>query len=71
MEIAWYDPVADSGTWSAYPYTGPSLKGAGVPVYASDGVENNAIAQGMEVYRTIMAKPGNRIVDHLNPQTMD
>jgi hypothetical protein len=72
-EIAYYDPQRDSGTWSAYPYTGPLFKtGAGIPVYASDGVENNAIAQGMVVYRTILQKPGNaHLVDHLNPQTMD
>jgi hypothetical protein len=72
-EIAYYDPQRDSGTWSAYPYTGPMFKtGPGIPVYASDGVENNAIAQGMVVYRTIVQKPGVPArVDHLNPQTMD
>ena len=71
-EIAYYDPIRDSGTWSAYPYTGPLFKtGPGIPVYASDGVENNAIAQGMVVYRTIIHKPGKpNLVDHLNPQTM-
>ncbi|HET6771594.1 MAG TPA: hypothetical protein VFH75_08140 [Actinomycetota bacterium] len=72
-EIAYYDPQQDSGTWSAYPYTGPMFKtGPGIPVYASDGVENNAIAEGMVVYRTLIQKPGNaHLVDHLNPQTMD
>jgi hypothetical protein len=72
-EVAYYDPARDSGTWSAYPYTGPLFKtGPGIPVYASDGVENNALAQGMVVYRTIVQKPGQpRLVDHLNPQTMD
>jgi len=72
-EIAWYDPVRNSGTWSAYPYTGPIFKrGRGIPVYASDGVTNNALAQGMVVYRTIIPRPSNpRLVDHLNPQTMD
>jgi len=71
-EIAYYDPARDSGTWSAYPYTGPMFKtGPGIPVYASDGVENNAIAQGMVVYRTIIPKPGSHVVDHLNPQTME
>jgi hypothetical protein len=72
-EIAYYDPVANSGTWSAYPYTGPMFKtGPGIPVYASDGVTNNALAQGMVVYRTKIEKPGKpRRVDHLNPQTMD
>jgi hypothetical protein len=72
-EIAYYDPARDSGTWSAYPYTGPLFnRGPGIPVYASDGVENNAIAQGMVVYRTKIQKPGRKhLVDHLNPQTMD
>ena len=46
--------------------------GAGIPVYASDGVENNALAEGMVVYRTIIQKIGKLgRVDHLNPQTMD
>src|ERR687891_483363 len=72
-EIAYYDPAQNSGTWSAYPYTGPLFKtGPGIPVYASDGVENNALAEGMVVYRTIIEKPGKgHLVDHLNPQTMD
>jgi hypothetical protein len=71
-EIAYFDPQRDSGTWSAYPYTGPMFKnGPGIPVYASDGVENNAIAQGMVVYRAIVPKPGvSHREDHLNPQTM-
>ena len=43
----------------AYPYTGPMFKtGPGIPVYASDGVTNNGLAQGMVVYRTIVEKPG-------------
>jgi hypothetical protein len=72
-EIAFYDPIETTGTWSAYPYTGPMFKkGAGIPVYASDGVENNALAEGMVVYRTIIQKIGKLgRVDHLNPQTMD
>lgn len=72
-EIAYYDPVANSGTWSAYPYTGPMFQtGPGIPVYASDGVTNNALAQGMVVYRTIVEKPGvPKRVDHLNPQTIE
>jgi hypothetical protein len=72
-EIAYYDPQRDSGTWSAYPYTGPMFPtGAGIPVYASDGVENNELAQGMVVYRTLIEGPGpDGRVDHLNPQTMD
>jgi hypothetical protein len=72
-EVAYYDPAQNSGTWSAYPYTGPLFKtGPGIPVYASDGVTNNALAEGMVVYRTIVQKPGKpKLVDHLNPQTMD
>jgi hypothetical protein len=81
-EIAYYDPIRDSGTWSAYPYVGPrftdrkgskckcAIKGPGIPVYASDGVENNAIAQGMVVYRAKLEQPRMQR-DHLNPQTMD
>jgi hypothetical protein len=72
-EIAWNDPVRQSGSWSAYPYTGPVFRrGAGQPVYASDGVTNNGQAQGMVVYRTLVEEPNRRNrVDHLNPQTMD
>jgi hypothetical protein len=72
-EVAFYDPEQDSGIWSAYAYTGPLFKtGPGIPVYATDGVENNAISEGMVVYRTIIQKPGNaHLVDHLNPQTME
>jgi hypothetical protein len=72
-EIAWNDPVRQSGTWSAYPYTGPVFsRGPGQPVYASDGVTNNAQAQGMVVYRTRVQQPNRRNrIDHLNPQTMD
>jgi hypothetical protein len=72
-EIAHYDPARISGTWSAYPYTGPVFRrGPGQPVYASDGVTNNALAQGMVVYRTRVQQPTRRNrVDHLNPQTMD
>ena len=72
-EIAFNDPARNSGTWSAYPYTGPMFKpGWGIPVYASDGVTNNALAQGMVVYQTRIQKPNRHgRVDHLNPQTMD
>jgi hypothetical protein len=72
-EIAYYDPQQDSGTWSAYPYTGPLFRsGGGIPVYASDGVQNNALAEGMVVYRTLIQVPGRRgLANHLNPQTMD
>jgi hypothetical protein len=72
-EIAYYDPQQDTGTWSAYPYTGPLFKrGKGVPVYASDGVENNALAEGMVVYRAKVKQPRRRnLMDHMNPQTMD
>jgi hypothetical protein len=72
VEVAWNDPLRQSGTWSAYPYTGPMFAGPGVPVYASDGVNRNAEAQGMVVYRTLIDEPGpDERVDHLNPQTMD
>ena len=70
-EIAYYDPERQTGTWSAYPYTGPQFTGAGIPVYTSDGVEDNANAEGMVVYRTLIERPGMRTVDHLNPQTME
>jgi hypothetical protein len=71
-ETAFFDPQADSGTWSAYPYTGPLFRrGRGIPVYASDGVENNAIAKGMVVYRARNIEAPHDVVDHLNPQTMD
>jgi hypothetical protein len=72
-EIAFNDPLRQSGTWSAYPYTGPTFPaGGGNPVYASDGVTNNAQAQGMVVYRAMIEVPGPEgRVDHLNPQTMD
>ena len=72
-EIAYYDPQQNSGTWSAYPYTGPMFQtGPGIPIYASDGVTNNALAEGMVVYRAIIEKPGQpKRVDHLNPQTIE
>jgi hypothetical protein len=72
-EIAYYDPQRNSGTWSAYPYTGPLFNSdRAVPVYASDGVTNNAQARGMVVYRTLVRPPRDaQLVDHLNPQTMD
>ena len=72
-EIAWNDPLRQSGSWSAYPYTGPTFRrGGGTPVYASDGVTNNGQAQGMVVYRTLVEQANRRNrVDHLNPQTMD
>jgi hypothetical protein len=72
-EIAYYDPRQNSGTWSAYPYTGPRFRrGSALPVYASDGVTNNGLAEGMVVYRTRVQGPNRRgLVDHLNPQTMD
>jgi hypothetical protein len=71
-EVAWYDPVAQTGTWSAYPYQGPKFRrGPGIPVYASDGVEDPPNAEGMVVYRAILQKVGRHQVDHLNPQTMD
>jgi hypothetical protein len=74
-EIAFYDPARVTGTWSAYPYAGPLFKGGPgrIPIYTSDGVEQNINAQGMVVYRVNgIPRPGrNGLVDHLNPQTMD
>jgi hypothetical protein len=71
-EVAFFDPQQASGTWSAYSYTGPMFKtGPGIPIYASDGVEDNALAEGMVVYRAKLPKPGRHVVDHLNPQTME
>ena len=72
-EIAYYDMERTTGSWSAYPYTGPMFKrGPGIPVYVSDGVEDNANARGMEVYRANVTRPGkSKLLDHLNPQTME
>ena len=72
-EIAYYDPERQTGAWSAYPYTGPLFNtGPGVPVYVSDGVEDNANARGLEVYRPKIQKPGkSKLLGHLNPQTME
>jgi hypothetical protein len=72
-EVAYYDTTRQTGTWSAYPYTGPMFKnGPGVPVYTSDGVEDNANARGLEIFRAIVPKPGKpTLLDHLNPQTME
>ena len=72
-EIAYYDSARQTGSWSAYPYTGPMFpSGGGVPVYVSDGVEDNANARGMEVYRAHITEPAaGALLDHLNPQTME
>jgi hypothetical protein len=72
-ELAYYDPERATGDWSAYPYTGPLFKnGRGLPVYASDGVEINAQARGLEVYRANVPRPGkSKLLGHLNPQTME
>jgi hypothetical protein len=73
-EIAWYKfgGIFGSDNWSAYPYTGPMFKGRGIPVYASDGVEEPSTARGTVVFRADLPKPGkSKLVDHLNPQTMD
>ena len=73
-EIAYYkfDGTFGSDNWSAYPYTGPMFNGPGIPVYASDGVEEPSTARGTVVFRALLPKPGNsKLVDHLNPQTMD
>jgi hypothetical protein len=73
-ETAYYDPQRNSGTWSAYPYTGPTFRtGPGTPVYASDGVSDNPTAQGMVVYRArnVPLPPRRERMRWLNPQTMD
>jgi hypothetical protein len=72
-EIAYFDMERQTGSWSAYPYTGPLFtSGGGVPVYVSDGVEINALARGMEIYRANITTPGaGALLDHLNPQTME
>jgi hypothetical protein len=73
-EIAFNDPVPQGGTWSAYPYTGPTFTDGlgGNPVYASDGVTSNAQGKGFVVYRAMIEVPDEHgRVDHLNPQTMD
>jgi hypothetical protein len=73
-EIAYYKfgGTFGSDNWSAYPYTGPMFKGRGIPVYASDGVEEPSTARGTVVFRALLPKPGkSKQVDHLNPQTMD
>jgi hypothetical protein len=73
-EIAYYkfDGTFGSDNWSAYPYTGPMFNGPGIPVYASDGVEEPSTARGTVVFRTLLPKPGkSKLVDHLNPQTME
>jgi hypothetical protein len=73
-EIAYYKFAGTFGSdnWSAYPYTGPMFKGRGIPVYASDGVEDPPSARGTVVFRALLPKPGkSKLVDHLNPQTMD
>jgi hypothetical protein len=75
-EIAYYD-IAGAGSlgsenWSAYPYTGPKFpSGGGIPVYASDGVHTPNNSRGMEVFRAEIGNVGGRVLDHMNPQTMD
>jgi hypothetical protein len=79
-EIAYYDiagpgPVG-SDNWSAYPYVGPAWVkgyprgGAGIPVYASDGVNNPALGRGFVVFQALVKQP-TMTRTHLNPQTMD
>ena len=74
-EIAYYKFAGTFGSdnWSAYPYTGPMFrKGPGIPVYASDGVEDPETGRGTVVFRTRIPKPRRKDrIDHLNPQTID
>lgn len=47
-------------------------KGPGIPVYASDGVEDPPTARGTVAFRTRVPKPRRKDrIDHLNPQTID
>ena len=47
------------------------FKGAGIPVYASDGVEETSTARGTVVFRALLPKPSkSKLVDHLSPQAM-
>jgi hypothetical protein len=70
-EIAYYKFAGTFGSdnWSAYPYTGPVFQSTGIPVYASDGVEDPPTGRGTVVFRALLPKPGKK-VDHLNPQTI-
>jgi hypothetical protein len=73
-EIAYHKFAGTFGSdnWSAYPYTGPLFKGAGIPVYASDGVEDPETGRGTVVFRALLPRPGkSKRDDHLNPQTID
>jgi hypothetical protein len=73
-EVAFYKfaGIFGSDNWSAYPYTGPLFSGPGIPIYASDGVEEPNSARGTVVFRASLPKPGKTgQVDHLNPQTID
>jgi hypothetical protein len=74
-EIAWYDirgqGFAGSDNWSAYPYTGPDIRGKnGIAVYASDGVAAPGNGRGFVTFRANIPEP-NRTRAFLNPQTMD
>lgn len=70
-EIAYYDLASSGGQRSAYAYAGPSFRTGGHPVYAADGVENNANAKGLVVFKAILEEIRSLRIDHFNPQTVD
>jgi hypothetical protein len=52
--------------------TPPARRSSACTAVEEDDRSNSALAEGMVVYRTIVQKPGrSKLVDHLNPQTMD
>ena len=68
-EIAFFD--RDGDNWSAYWYEFGSQAVTGrLRIYATDGVEDPAIGNGLQVFD--MKTGGRRAgVDHLNPQTQE
>jgi hypothetical protein len=77
-EVAHYDigppGLAGADNWSAYWYTGTRLGRRGLPIYASDGVDDPAAVQaagrGFDVFRVDGLSAAVRF-DHLNPQTQE
>ena len=72
-EIAYYDPARDSGTWSAYPYSGPLFKrGPGrsrsTPPTAWRTTRSPRDGRVPDEQGPEAGRKG--LVDHLNPQTM-
>lgn len=68
-EIAFSDQVGDN--WSAYWYENGSSSVPGrLRIYATHGVENPPVGDGLEVFE-MMSGDGAADVDHLNPQTQE